>query len=54
MDACEHKVIIRIEDEEHGRWRCEECDEHFVPAQTLVTLTQGIAAIMRGEYEEED
>lgn len=52
-DECQHATITRRE-ETKPVWCCDTCDEHFVPAQTLVTLTQGIAMIMRGEIDEEE
>lgn len=53
MADCQHTVITRRE-ETKPAWRCDTCDEHFVPAQTLVTLTQGLAKIMRGELDDEE
>ena len=51
--ACLHERIRRLETTP-AVWCCESCDERFVPARTLVKLTQGLAAIFRGEDYEED
>jgi len=53
MNECQHTVITRRE-ETKPAWRCDTCDEHFVPAETLVTLTQGLAKIWHGTDEEDD